>query len=178
VVMKSKGAAKRELPTCMGVYRMVDFKHGKPVYKQDGGEHYMYYHRERKAWMVGPKVRKICKSIEHWLSISTGILTFLQPGHKYGWVQNRPSDEDALVPDLRGGWQYQPLAREGHYEQSWREDDATLTVEALGGEGERKREREERNASGQSLALGKVPEGSPPRRRRVPPPNAAGWAAA
>ncbi len=85
---------------------------GKPVYKQEGGEHYLYFQRERKAWMVGARV-----------------------GHRYGWVRNASeAQHDALLPDLPDGWQYQPLARDrGGDEARWRADDATLTVEALGG---------------------------------------------
>ncbi len=51
-------------------------------------------------------------------------------------VRNMSEDQrDVLLPDLRHGWQYQPLAREGRQEMHWRADDPTLTVEALGGEG-------------------------------------------
>ncbi len=64
MVLKSRGEARNEIPYCLGVYRMVDFKHGKPVYKQDGGEHFLYFQRDVRAWMVGTKM-----------------------GHKFGWVR-------------------------------------------------------------------------------------------
>ena len=54
-------------------------------------------------------------------------------------VRNFSDDQrDVLLPDLRHGWQYQPLAREGRHEMHWRADDPTLTVEALGGESKEK----------------------------------------
>ncbi len=54
-------------------------------------------------------------------------------------VRNFSDDQrDVLLPDLRHGWQYQPLAREGRHEMHWRADDPTLTVEALGGESRQK----------------------------------------
>jgi hypothetical protein len=38
--------------TCLGVYRIVGDYNGKPLYKQDEGENYLYY--QKKTWLVGP----------------------------------------------------------------------------------------------------------------------------
>ena len=95
----------------MGVYRLCDFKHGKPIYKQDGGEHYLYFHGKSKMWMVGPR-----------------------PNHSYAWLRNRSDNQSSDVLAFASGWQYQPIAREGNPEPAWMEDDESLKVEAIGGE--------------------------------------------
>ena len=43
VVLKSEGAVKHHQADVLGVYRMVDNYNDRPVYKQDGGENYIYY---------------------------------------------------------------------------------------------------------------------------------------
>lgn len=43
VVLKSEGAVKKHQSDVLGVYRMVDSYNDRPVYKQDGGENYIYY---------------------------------------------------------------------------------------------------------------------------------------
>merc|ERR1711915_218934 len=90
VVLKSEGAVKKHQSDVLGVYRMVDSYNKRPVYKQDGGENYIYYSSASKSWFVGTVV-----------------------GHQYGWLRNT-SEEAATrrwVPDLAGGWEYRPLVR-------------------------------------------------------------------
>ena len=41
--MKSEGAVSEHQSNVLGVYRMVDSYNDRPVYKQDGGENYIYY---------------------------------------------------------------------------------------------------------------------------------------
>ena len=41
--MKSEGIVKKHQADVLGVYRMVDSYNERPVYKQDGGENYIYY---------------------------------------------------------------------------------------------------------------------------------------
>ena len=43
VVLKSEGIIKKYQADVLGVYRMVDSYNDRPVYKQDGGENYIYY---------------------------------------------------------------------------------------------------------------------------------------
>ena len=43
VVLKSEGIVKKHQADVLGVYRMVDSYNDRPVYKQDGGENYIYY---------------------------------------------------------------------------------------------------------------------------------------
>ena len=43
VVLKSEGAVKHHQADVLGVYRMVDNYNDRPVYKQDGGENFIYY---------------------------------------------------------------------------------------------------------------------------------------
>ena len=43
VIIKSEGAMAANQPDVLGVYRMVDSFDNRPVYKQDGGENYIYY---------------------------------------------------------------------------------------------------------------------------------------
>ena len=43
LVLKSEGVVKEHQADVLGVYRMVDSYNERPVYKQDGGENYIYY---------------------------------------------------------------------------------------------------------------------------------------
>ena len=43
VVLKSEGGVAESQGDVLGVYRMVDSYCDRPVYKQDGGENYIYY---------------------------------------------------------------------------------------------------------------------------------------
>lgn len=112
--MRSTEGAYNSLPLCMGVYRLIDTFNDHPLYKQDGGEHYLYYHKSLEAWMVGPQV-----------------------GRNYGWIRNaeKGQKQGRLLPqDLQSGWQYQPLTCEGGEGNSkWMSDDHTLKVEPLRG---------------------------------------------
>ena len=42
-MLKSEGIVKKHQADVLGVYRMVDSYNDRPVYKQDGGENYIYY---------------------------------------------------------------------------------------------------------------------------------------
>ena len=43
LVVKSEGAVSEHQSDVLGVYRMVDSYNDRPVYKQEGGENYIYY---------------------------------------------------------------------------------------------------------------------------------------
>ena len=43
MVLKSEGGVAEKQGDVLGVYRMVDSYCDRPVYKQDGGENYIYY---------------------------------------------------------------------------------------------------------------------------------------
>ena len=52
--MKSEGVVKEHQADVLGVYRMIDSYNDRPVYKQDGGENYIYYSAASSSWLVGP----------------------------------------------------------------------------------------------------------------------------
>ena len=112
VVLKSEGIVKKYQADVLGVYRMVDSYNDRPVYKQDGGENFIFFSPGGAAgscWLVGTVV-----------------------GSQYGWLRNR-SEEAELVrwpALLRTGWEF----RDG-YCGDWRTDDNTLRLQALPGNG-------------------------------------------
>jgi len=110
VVLKSDGAVKQHHADVLGVYRMIDHYNERPVYKQDGGENYIYYSATSNSWLVGTVV-----------------------GHQYGWLRN-PSENAGKrrwVPDLTSGWEYRPLVRGSDLNNTWSTDDGTLRIESL-----------------------------------------------
>ena len=54
LVLKSEGVVKEHQADVLGVYRMIDSYNDRPVYKQDGGENYIYYSAASSSWLVGP----------------------------------------------------------------------------------------------------------------------------
>ena len=50
MVLKSEGIVKKHQADVLGVYRMVDSYNDRPVYKQDGGENYIYYRYRNILW--------------------------------------------------------------------------------------------------------------------------------
>ena len=50
MVLKSEGIVKKHQADVLGVYRMVDSYNDRPVYKQDGGENYIYYRYINILW--------------------------------------------------------------------------------------------------------------------------------
>merc|ERR1719228_2754 len=113
VIIKSEGAMAANQPDVLGVYRMVDSFDNRPVYKQDGGENYIYYSAASRAWFVGTVV-----------------------GHRYGWLKNASPEAAAArwVPDLRAGWQYRPLVRttaDSIGQNTWLTNDQTIRMEPL-----------------------------------------------
>merc|ERR1719348_2653557 len=115
VVIKSEGAVKDHQADVLGVYRMVDSYNDRPVYKQDGGENYIYFSSVSNTWFVGTVV-----------------------GHQYGWLRNgsEAASSRRWLPDLKSGWEYRPLVRSSaSLEQSnnWLSDDGTLRIESLRG---------------------------------------------
>jgi len=112
VVLKSEGAVKAHQADVLGVYRMVDSYNDRPVYKQDGGENYIYYSCTSNTWFVGTVV-----------------------GHQYGWLKNSSEGAAAKrwIPDLRTGWEYRPLVRSSDplSSNTWLSDDGSLRIESL-----------------------------------------------
>merc|ERR1719234_685549 len=90
LVLKSEGVVKEHQADVLGVYRMIDSYNERPVYKQDGGENYIYSSAASCSWLVGAVV-----------------------GHQYGWLRNTTAEAGASrwVPDLTSGWEYRPLVR-------------------------------------------------------------------
>jgi hypothetical protein len=89
---------------------MVDSYNDRPVYKQDGGENYIYYSAASNSWLVGTVV-----------------------GHQYGWLKNSSEQASSKrwIPDLRSGWEYRPLVRSGEIRDTWLSDDGTMRIESL-----------------------------------------------
>jgi len=112
VVLKSEGIVKKYQADVLGVYRMVDSYNERPVYKQDGGENYIYYSSTSETWFVGTVV-----------------------GHQYGWLRNSTEDSKnkRWIPDLKSGWEYRPLVRSTDNLQgnTWHSDDGSLRIEYL-----------------------------------------------
>jgi len=108
LVVRSEGCVSEHHISVLGVYRMVDSYNDRPVYKQDGGENYIYYSSASSSWLVGTVV-----------------------GHSYGWLRN--SSSARWVPDITSGWEYRPLTRswDGNTQESWLSDDGTLRIEPL-----------------------------------------------
>ena len=65
LVLKSEGVVKEHQADVLGVYRMIDSYNERPVYKQDGGENYIYYSSASSSWLVGTVV-----------------------GHEHAWLRN------------------------------------------------------------------------------------------
>jgi len=113
VVIKSEGPVKVHQADVLGVYRMVDSYNDRPVYKQDGGENYIYYSSVSSTWFVGTVV-----------------------GHQYGWLRNgsEAATSRRWLPDLSSGWEYRPLVRSSQsleHNNTWLSDDGTLRIESL-----------------------------------------------
>jgi len=110
VVLKSEGIVRDHQADVLGVYRMVDHYNDRPVYKQDGGENYIYYSATSSSWLVGTVV-----------------------GHQYGWLRNGSESAQGKrwIPDLETGWEYRPLTRSSELSDTWCTDDGTLRIESL-----------------------------------------------
>jgi len=112
IVLKSEGIVKKHQADVLGVYRMVDSYNDRPVYKQDGGENYIYYSSTSNTWFVGTVV-----------------------GHQYGWLRNSTENASSRrwIPDLKSGWEYRPLVRsmENLDSNTWHSDDGSLKIEYL-----------------------------------------------
>jgi len=110
LVVKSEGAVSEHQADVLGVYRMVDSYNDRPVYKQEGGENYIYYSSASASWLVGTVV-----------------------GHQYGWLRNGSTAASSArwLPDLSSGWEYRPLIRGEDSLTSWHSDDGTLRIESL-----------------------------------------------
>jgi len=65
VVLRSSGGAANHQPSCLGVYRLIDSLNDRPVYKQEGGENYLYYCSAKSSWMVGTNVGDSYAWIKH-----------------------------------------------------------------------------------------------------------------
>merc|ERR1719167_2142561 len=65
VVLRSSGGAANHQPSCLGVYRLIDSLNDRPVYKQEGGENYLYYCQAKSSWMVGTNVGDSYAWIKH-----------------------------------------------------------------------------------------------------------------
>ena len=80
----------------LGVYRMVDSYNERPVYKQDGGENYIYYRLYLHHYLasLSKDVRLIVNILYFCISSSTSETWFVGTvvGHQYGWLRNSTED--------------------------------------------------------------------------------------
>ena len=151
VKAESERGAKRNQPGCLGIYRMMDYHNGKPVYRQDTGDYYLYFIQEEDTsrWIIGEsgmttrttysqcqshEIRQLM-SIYFFVIVSSYLsISGCEIGSKVGWIRNTSSgQDDIVVPALDAGWQYQPLKRPDNTGSHWR-DDRTLKVEVLRGQ--------------------------------------------
>jgi len=106
VLVKSSGPVYTYYSDILGVYRMVDSYNDRPVYKQEGGENYIYYSPTPTSWLLGTVI-----------------------GHHYGWLRNNSNMASSTnwLPELTTGWQYRGVGDQ----ECWVSDDTTLRIEAI-----------------------------------------------
>ena len=128
-MVKSEGAVSEHQSDVLGVYRMVDSYNDRPVYKQDGGENYIYYRLDILFVLFYTLPYIFSAASFSWL-VGTVV------GHQYGWLKNSSSAASSArwLPDLSSGWEYRPLVRGQDSLTSWHSDDGTLRIESLRGE--------------------------------------------
>ena len=122
MVIESRGAASHRIPTVLGIYRKVNTFNGRPAFKQDGGEHYLFYFEEKKA---DGKTKRI------W-QVGTTC------GNDFGWIRSKGKvSSDVSSPDQHKNWEFKPITRRmselDRARTEWMED-ATLVVRPLWGE--------------------------------------------
>ena len=107
LVLRSEGKVREEQADVLGVYRLVDSHQARPLYKQDGGENFIFFSPAPPSWVVGTVV-----------------------GSQYGWLRNisARAGEARWPGSLEQGWQYRDSLS-----ATWREDDVTLRIQALPG---------------------------------------------
>ncbi len=116
VIFSSQGSAGNNLPLCMGVYRLYGTYADRPVYKKAGGEMFLYYNPRLQTWMVGAEV-----------------------GKDQGWLKNSnprtlEMEGSSVLPNLMGGWQYQPMGGAlDRVKTGWMSDDPSLKLETVKG---------------------------------------------
>ena len=99
----------------MGVYRLVGTYADRPLYKKAGGEMYLYFNARLQTWMVGAEV-----------------------GQDQGWLKNTSPKKlemegSSILPNLCGGWQYQPMGTLDRVKPGWMSDDPSLRLETVKG---------------------------------------------
>lgn len=146
-------AAKHQA-ACLGVYRSMGYNNGRPAYKQDEGEIYLYY--KNKNWLIGPQLDRDyawirnrsqedssssdssdsdSSSSSSSSSVGNGRIKAMKkrmsPPKKSGLIGGHYQTPD----QLESGWQYRLLiCLPGMPEEDqWQEDDSSLCVEALKG---------------------------------------------
>lgn len=89
LVLISSGAVAEVLADALGVYRLTGTHNNHPLYKQDGGENYIFYYAN--WWIVGTVV-----------------------GMPHGWL--RTNFTGHWLPDNNNGWQYRTPWQDGWME--------------------------------------------------------------
>jgi len=160
VVLYSEGMARDHQSACLGIYRSSSYLNGRPVYKQDDGENYLYYHKSENSWLVGPHVGNNYAWVRNQLdqSMSSSSTSSSDDSdsdsddsvasnsdHSIGssaakktaknkrkWLtKSRSFLPEVRTPDqLESGWQYRLSVTVGQ-QAVWTNDDSTLRVEAL-----------------------------------------------
>ena len=107
-MVRSEGQVREERADVLGLYRLVDSHQARPLYKQEGGENFIFFSPAGPEWIVGTRV-----------------------GSQYGWLRNYQGGAgEERWPGGQQVWQYRDTVS-----GLWREDDITLRVEALPGNG-------------------------------------------
>jgi len=72
VVLYSEGMARDHQSACLGIYRSSGYLNGRPVYKQDEGENYLYYHKTQNSWLIGPHIGNTYAWVRNQLDFANG----------------------------------------------------------------------------------------------------------
>ncbi len=130
--VKPDGPAAENVPMTMGIFRLVGVFNGKPLYKKDEGEMYMYYLGQAEAWMVGPVIGADYGYLYHGLSHSGRSTSGRGRSHEdYGSYGRSDSYDDrdhhrgkhyGILPLMDSGWYFQPNQYEPYDEAKWQSD--------------------------------------------------------
>jgi len=154
VVLRSEGMAHDHQRQCMGVYRYTGYHSDRPVYKQDEGENYLFYHNH--SWLIGPRVGQDYAWIRNLTEENRRETKSASPMSSGSSSHSSSSDSDSSsdassvgsagqgsvkrynkkknlglkskTPDKYLGWQYR--LRIGVDQDQW-QDDTSLRIEAL-----------------------------------------------
>ena len=75
-MVRSEGQVRQQQSDVLGLYRLGDCHQARPLYKQDGGENFIFFSPAGSGWILGTSLASL-----------------------YGWLRN-------FSASLEGAWQY------------------------------------------------------------------------